>query len=412
MSTELAIPQPRRAAHIEQVRPQTMGEIERVAAAFAHSGAFPGVQQMAQAYVRIMAGQEWGLGPMASMMGIYFIEGKPTLAAITVAATIKKSGIYSYKQNWITRINGKLELSKDSLNDNVVGCMLAFYENGEWIGDSTFTDTDAALAGLSHGVNWKKYPKNMYFSRAMTNGARWYCSDVFGGTVYTPDEIDQTIEVDGSGRPLNFVERLPEFAQATFGGTAVVEQKPADPRKPLTNTKLREMYEMAVPHFDEPKPASFGAWLESTVAPGWKARIDELTGKPLGITDAEKLAAQDLLEPIIQAASYRVTDPSPAEPSPVDDDVIDIAPDGFPVVEEPVGINEAQRRRIMAMFNERTDALVRLFPIAKSMDERRHRFAETVLNDKKKGSSKTWLGVEYTRVSDELEQLPKNGEAE
>jgi len=46
------------------------------------------------------------------------------------------------------------------------------------------------------------------------------------------------------------------------------------------------------------------------------------------------------------------------------------------------------------------------------MDERRHRFAETVLNDKKKGSSKTWLGVEYTRVSDELEQLPKNGEAE
>jgi hypothetical protein len=35
----------------------------------------------------------------------------------------------------------------------------------------------------------------MLFARAMSNGARWYCPDVFAGPAYTPDELGA--DVDG-----------------------------------------------------------------------------------------------------------------------------------------------------------------------------------------------------------------------
>ena len=51
-------------------------------------------------------------------------------------------------------------------------------------------------AGLDSNTNWRKYPRNMLFARAISNGARWYCPDLFGGSpVYTPDELGA--EVDG-----------------------------------------------------------------------------------------------------------------------------------------------------------------------------------------------------------------------
>jgi hypothetical protein len=29
----------------------------------------------------------------------------------------------------------------------------------------------------------------MLYARALSNGAKWYCPDVFGGPIYTPDEL-------------------------------------------------------------------------------------------------------------------------------------------------------------------------------------------------------------------------------
>jgi hypothetical protein len=38
----------------------------------------------------------------------------------------------------------------------------------------------------------------MLFSRALTNGARWYTPDVFGGPVYTPDELGAEVDAEGN----------------------------------------------------------------------------------------------------------------------------------------------------------------------------------------------------------------------
>ena len=44
----------------------------------------------------------------------------------------------------------------------------------------------------------------MLFARAMSNGVRWYCPDVFAGmAVYTPDEMGA--DVDGEGNVIEGV---------------------------------------------------------------------------------------------------------------------------------------------------------------------------------------------------------------
>ena len=76
------------------------------------------------------------------------------------------------------------------------------------IGNSTFTIDDAKKAGTK---NVDKFPKNMLFARAMSNGVRWYTPDIFNGSVYTPEELEQvTVEVAHT----DVTEEKPELLQS------------------------------------------------------------------------------------------------------------------------------------------------------------------------------------------------------
>ena len=44
---------------------------------------------------------------------------------------------------------------------------------------------------MVNGANWKNYPRNMLFARAMTNGARWFCPDVYCG--YAEEELEGVV---------------------------------------------------------------------------------------------------------------------------------------------------------------------------------------------------------------------------
>ena len=142
------------------------------------SGFFQDSQSAAQAIVKILAGRELGFGPVASMTGINVIKGKVSLSANLIAAAVKRSGRYNYR---VIRLDDQ-------------SCSIKFFEGGKEIGDSTFTMDDAKTAGLATD-NWRKFPKNMLFARAMSNGAKWYCPDLSGGPLYTPDELGA--EIDG-----------------------------------------------------------------------------------------------------------------------------------------------------------------------------------------------------------------------
>jgi len=141
---------------------------------FAKSGLFNDIKSASQAIVKIQAGAELGIPPFAAMSGISIIQGKPALGASLIAGLIKSSHKYDYR---VTR-------------HDATGCVIEFYEGETKLGESSFTADDAKRAGLLGKDIWTKYPRNMLFSRAMSNGARWYTPDLFTGPIYTPEELD------------------------------------------------------------------------------------------------------------------------------------------------------------------------------------------------------------------------------
>ena len=164
---------------MEESRALTIPDAQEISDSFARSGLFPDAKQGVIAFVKIMAGQELGIGPFAAMTGIHVIQGKATLGAGIIASRIKASAKYDYR---IVRLDDE-------------GCELVFLEGGEQVGRSAFDKTDAEAAGVLSNPTWKKYPRNMYFARAISNGARWYCPDVFSGPVYTADELGSDVDV-------------------------------------------------------------------------------------------------------------------------------------------------------------------------------------------------------------------------
>lgn len=169
-----------------------LGEIKSIGEIFAKSGYFRDAKDASQAIVKIMAGAELGIGPMASMAGIHIVEGKPTLSANLLAAAVRRSGRYNYKV---------LELTAKA-------CRIEFFEGKESIGISELTMEEASAAKLNQSwdreksawkdkATWKSFPKNMLFARTMSNGVKFFCPEVTCGPCYTPDELD--VESDENG---------------------------------------------------------------------------------------------------------------------------------------------------------------------------------------------------------------------
>lgn len=153
-------------------------DIMAIGKAFYESGMFADIKSAAQAVVKVSAGAEMGIPPFASMSGIHIIQGKPTVGAGLMAAMVKGSGKYDYKVVESTEKN----------------CSVDFYQGKEKLGNSSFSADDAKKAGTK---NMDKYPKNMLFARAISNGVKFYCPDVFAGPVYTPEELgEETITED------------------------------------------------------------------------------------------------------------------------------------------------------------------------------------------------------------------------
>ena len=200
-----------------QLQKSTTTEIMSIGKAFAESGMFPDVKTAAQAIVKIQAGKELGIEPFASIQGINIVQGKPVVSANLQAGLIKKSGKYKHKV----------------LEHNEQVCKLEFYEKwgDSWqsIGTSEFSMKEAQQAGLATKDVWKKYAKNMLFARAMSNGAKWYCADVFiTGTYNESDEFESApvVQVDNTG--LDAIKaKVQEQSKPVIIEAEVVELKPA-----------------------------------------------------------------------------------------------------------------------------------------------------------------------------------------
>jgi DNA-directed RNA polymerase subunit F len=205
---------------IQQKSVMSVTDVMTMAEMFAKSGLFEDTKQMAQAFVKVQAGQEIGVAPFLAMTGIHIIKGKPTIGAGIIASRIKASVKYNYK---VIQLDDK-------------ACSLDFYEGKDIAGNSTFSVADAVKAGTQ---NIGKFPKNMLFARAISNGVKWYCPDVFDGPVYVPEEME-TIDIPHTEEPpvapidyeqnlreqgsmedlLDYFTKMPKDAQAQFKALA------------------------------------------------------------------------------------------------------------------------------------------------------------------------------------------------
>lgn len=147
----------------------------------ARSGLFPDITRASQAVVKILAGRELGIGPFAAMSDIHLVDGTPVVGARILAALVRQSDVYDYRV---------VEWSNER-------CAIDFYRHGEKLEPTvTFTDDDARRAGLDQPTrdgkpsNHTRFPRNMKFARAISNGVGLHCPDLTAGTpLYTPDEL-------------------------------------------------------------------------------------------------------------------------------------------------------------------------------------------------------------------------------
>lgn len=170
------------------IQPDELATIQEAARVLALSNYFDGKgntpQAIAMMATKILAGREMGFGPFASVNGIHIINGRPSVGANLMAAAVKGSNRYDYRVKEMTAER----------------CAIEFFErDGDKrvsIGVSEFTKEDATKAGTQ---NMHKFARNMLFARAMSNGVKWYCPDVFNGNaVYVPEELGANVDEDGN----------------------------------------------------------------------------------------------------------------------------------------------------------------------------------------------------------------------
>lgn len=179
---------------------------------FAASGYFKDASDVSKAIVKIVAGEEVGLGPMASMQGIHIIDGKPSHSANVLATLIKRSQKYSYKV----------------LKSDEEICEIEFFEGGESQGIAKFTIERARkmrvkergeVKPLADTSRWTNSPEDMLFARCMARGHRKFAPDVTAGTpAYTPEELGAPVDDEGE---VIYVENEAEEPVPTLPGETV-----------------------------------------------------------------------------------------------------------------------------------------------------------------------------------------------
>lgn len=211
--------------------------IEQFAAHVSKSGFYRHLTDPSKAIVQIAMGHALGLPAITAVSNIHVIEGKPSMGVHIISGLIKKSGKYDYR------------VKSHSSTESVVDFREWNGSGWEVIGTSSFTIQDAQRAGLTGKQNWKSYPQAMLFARAMSQGARMYCPDLFLGGVYVPEEIpsrssnnihpdpdpdDPSTIIDVPGRSVRAEEpaRMPE-------NSPVVESRPERPTAPQKPTAPR-----------------------------------------------------------------------------------------------------------------------------------------------------------------------------
>lgn len=128
-----------------------------------------------QVIFTIMAGKELGMGPMWAVQNLQIVDGKVSAKAEAMLALV-------FKNCPGAQIN--------FLQNDATACRLEACRPGGKMQPFGFSMDDAKMARLEAKDNWKKYPRAMLRSRAVSEMCRALFPEAIAGICsYTPEEI-------------------------------------------------------------------------------------------------------------------------------------------------------------------------------------------------------------------------------
>lgn len=165
--------------------------LQKVSEGLFASGLFPNAKNKFQAFAILQYGRELGIPPMMSLKNINLISGQLACNAQLMLTLALQKGV-----------------TYEVLEEGEKGAKIRFRRNVTTY-EASFTERDAQAAGLVGKDNWRKYPLDMYFWRAVAKGVRRIAPDAVMG-LYTAEEITEGAVIEVSEIPPEPVQESPK----------------------------------------------------------------------------------------------------------------------------------------------------------------------------------------------------------
>ena len=149
--------------------PRSIDEVTTLAEVLSKSTLLPDALRgkIPDIVVSILAGQELGLGAMASIRGVHVVQGKPVLSADTMVALVLSSGLAEY---FICVEDTDARVTYETKRRGAPAVQRA-----------SWTREDTKRAGLNTKDNWRLYERQMMKARCRAILARDAYPDVLAG---------------------------------------------------------------------------------------------------------------------------------------------------------------------------------------------------------------------------------------
>jgi hypothetical protein len=128
----------------------------------------------------MIAGQDFGWSPAMALRSFHIIEGVPSLKPEIMLALVRRAG---------HSVSG-------DVNDERAQVVGTRADTGDTM-TVIYSMDDARRANLLGKQNWRNYPRDMMWARAVSALCRRLFADVTLGVAYTPDELGATVNSEG-----------------------------------------------------------------------------------------------------------------------------------------------------------------------------------------------------------------------
>lgn len=165
----------------QELTPNTWDMLMSIGGAIKASRVF-GSATAEEAAIKLLFCYENGLPLTTASNGLYVVNGRIAAQTNVIAAQLRRHPDYDYEVIDITPKGATVAILRRGNDGKLTEA-----------GRASFTEADAKQAGLLGKDNWKNYPEDLYFARALSRAQRRYAPDVFGQPVYTPEELSDNV---------------------------------------------------------------------------------------------------------------------------------------------------------------------------------------------------------------------------